>query len=216
MRIWKTSWFAQRAGKKALTKIWDLDSDCIRQCGTPKPLILYHFDRVFSHWSQSTLNWTPHTFCHGSQDTLNSVPKKSLKFAKNIYYNSFSITERANQLLMPLPFTSVPFWTSLRAMTPPKLNRTLIFNQRSALGSAYSHNCSIVVKTITVANVATVGDDQRSHNLRSGKDGFSYGRWDTKLILCATFDTRGKVCPLLPSSDPISFHKVERHDGKYC
>src|SRR5882762_9357640 len=46
-------------------------------------------------------------------------------------------------------------------MTPPKLNRTLIFNQRSALGSAYSHNRSIVVKTITVANVATVGDDQR-------------------------------------------------------
>ena len=50
-------------------------------------------------------------------------------------------------------------------MTPAKLNRTLIFNQRSALGSAYSHNRSIVVKTITVANVATVGDDQRSHNL---------------------------------------------------
>jgi len=51
--------------------------------------ILYHFDWVFSHWSQVTLNWTPDMFCHVSQDPLNSVPKKSLEFTKNIYYNSF-------------------------------------------------------------------------------------------------------------------------------
>ncbi|KIM78676.1 hypothetical protein PILCRDRAFT_824116 [Piloderma croceum F 1598] len=55
-------------------------------------------------------------------------------------------------------------------MTPPELNRTLIFNQRSALGSAYSHNCPVVVKTITVVNGATVGDDQPQLLFKTPRD----------------------------------------------
>ena len=35
-------------------------------------LLLYHFNQVFSHGSQTALNWTLEVFCHGSRVAVNT------------------------------------------------------------------------------------------------------------------------------------------------